>query len=103
MSLLLLVLASLAYAIGGLFMKQSNGVANLAPTIGFLLLFAFGAALQSLGMKQGEMGSAYVFVLGVEAVAAVLLSAFVLQEPYTPSKLAAIAMVVLGIAWLRHA
>jgi multidrug transporter EmrE-like cation transporter len=100
-ALVLLVLAAAAYAVGGLFMKQSSGAAHLVPTVAFLLLFGVGATLQAVGMKQEAMGSAYVFVLGVEALVAVLLSAWVLNEPYSPSKLAAMALVVIGIAWLR--
>jgi multidrug transporter EmrE-like cation transporter len=53
-------------------------------------------------MRQADMGVSYVFVLGVEAVAAVLLSASLLHEPYSPSRLAAVALVIVGIAWLRH-
>ena len=101
MPLLLLVLAALAYAAGGLFMKASDGVTRLAPTAAFLALFAAGATLQAIGMKQTHMGIAYVFVLGVEAVAAVAISAAVLHEPYSSSRIAAIAVVVAGIAWLR--
>lgn len=99
----MLVLASVAYAAGGLFMKQSGGVTQLAPTLAFLGLFAGGSVLQALGMKQADMGASYVFVLGVEAIAAVVLSAFFLHEGYPPSRLAAIALVVVGIAWLRVA
>lgn len=101
MPLLPLVLAAVAYAAGGLFMKASDGVTRVAPAAAFLALFAAGATLQAIGMKQAHMGVAYVFVLGVEAVAAVVLSAVVLHEPYSPSRLAAIAVVVAGIAWLR--
>jgi quaternary ammonium compound-resistance protein SugE len=102
MPLLLLVLASVAYACGGLFMKQSDGASQLPATLIFVALFAGGALLQSIGMKQADMGVSYVFVLGVEAVAAVLLSALVLHESYTPARLAAIALVVVGIVWLRR-
>ena len=102
-TLVLLVLASIAYAVGGLFMKQSQGLTHALPTAIFLALFCAGAILQALGMRQDHMGSAYILVLGVEAVAALALSAAVLHEPYSPSKLAAVAVVVLGIAWLRHA
>jgi len=38
----------------------------------------------------------------VEAIAAVVLSALVLHESYSPERLAAIALVVVGIAWLRQ-
>ncbi|MGC4081139.1 MAG: SMR family transporter [Vicinamibacterales bacterium] len=103
MSLLMLTVASLAYAVGGLFMKQSNGLTQLAPTAAFLALFAAGASLQALGMRQAEMGVSYVFVLGIEAIAAVGLSAALLHESYSLSRLAAIALIIIGIAWLRRA
>ena len=97
----LLLLASLAYAVGGLFMKQSDGATRPLPTLVFVLLFAAGAVLQAVAMRKSDMGVSYVFVLGVEAVAAVVLSAAVLHEAYTPSRLAAIALVAVGVAWLR--
>jgi len=102
MALVTLVLAAVAYAAGGLFMKQSEGVTRLLPTLMFLAFFATGALLQALGMKHADMGASYVFVLGVEAVSAVLLSAFVLHESYSLSRLLAITLVVVGIAWLRQ-
>lgn len=103
MPLLLPSLAALAYALGGLFMKQSDGVTRVAPTLAFLGLFVSGAVLQALGMRHAEMGLSYVFVLGLEAIAAVVLSAWVLNEQYTASRLFAIALIVVGIAWLRRA
>ncbi|MEQ1910039.1 MAG: SMR family transporter [Vicinamibacterales bacterium] len=102
MSQLMLVAASLAYAVGGLFMKQSLGVQRLVPTLAFLGLFASGATLQALGMKDGEMGVSYVLVLGMEAVAAMLLSVLILRESFSLSRLAATALIVVGIAWLRQ-
>ena len=103
MALFMLIAASIVYAVGGLLMKQSDGVTRLMPTLGFLVLFAGGAAMQAIGMKQADMGVSYVFVLGVEAIAAVLLSAAFLGETYSASRLGAIALVLIGIAWLRHA
>ena len=103
MTLFMLIAASIAYAIGGLFMKQSDGVTRLMPTVAFLLLFGCGAAMQAIGMKQADMGVSYVFVLGVEAIAAVVLSALFVGEAYSASRLGAIALVVAGIAWLRIA
>ena len=103
MTLFMLIAASIAYAVGGLFMKQSDGVTRLMPTIGFLVLFGCGAAMQAIGMKQADMGMSYVFVLGVEAIAAVLLSAVFLGESYSVSRLGAIALVLIGIVWLRRA
>jgi small multidrug resistance pump/quaternary ammonium compound-resistance protein SugE len=101
MPLLLLACASILYATGGLFMKQSDGMTTLTPSIVFLALFVAGSMLQALGMRRTDMGIAYVLVLGMEAVAAVVLSVVVLNETYSASRLAAIALVVVGIAWLR--
>jgi quaternary ammonium compound-resistance protein SugE len=101
MSLVLLTLASVAYACGGLFMKRSDGATQAAPTMIFIALFAGGAVLQALGMRRADMGASYVLVLGIEAVIAVVLSAYVLNESYTASRLAAIALVLIGIVWLR--
>src|SRR4051812_19209078 len=101
MSFVLLTLASFAYACGGLFMKRSDGATRAAPTAIFVALFVAGALLQALGMKRADMGASYVLVLGIEAVIAVALSAYVLNESYSASRLAAIALVLIGIAWLR--
>lgn len=102
MALLMLVFASIAYAVGGVFMKHSDGVTRLLPTLAFLALFVSGATMQAIGMRQADMGVSYVFVLGVEAVAAVLLSGFMLHERYSLSRLAAIALILAGIVWLRR-
>ena len=102
MTSFMLVAASVVYAVGGLFMKQSDGATRLLPTAAFLLLFAGGATLQAIGMKQGDMGISYVFVLGLEAVVAVVLSALVLHESYSLTRLAAVALVLIGIIWLRR-
>src|SRR5260370_42437736 len=102
MALIQLVLASAAYAAGGLFMKQSAGLSRPRPTIAFLALFAGGATLQAAGMKSADLGVSYIFVLGVEALMTVLLSMFYLHESYRPSRIAAIALVIVGILWLRR-
>jgi quaternary ammonium compound-resistance protein SugE len=101
MSLGLLILASVAYAAGGLFMKGSAGVTRLTPTLVFLALFVLGALAQARGMRDSDMSTAYVFVLGIEAIVAVLLAVSLLGESLTTSRVVAIACVVAGVAWLR--
>ncbi len=98
-----LLAASLAYAVGGLFMKASQGATRPGPTAAFLVLFSGGALLQAAGMKSGDLSVTYIFVLGVEALAAVLLGAFYFHEALTLSRLAAVLLIVVGIAWLRVA
>jgi quaternary ammonium compound-resistance protein SugE len=102
MMLLLLLFASALYAVGGLFMKLSRGMSELWPTLAFLTLFVGGAMAQAMGMRRTEFGVSYVAVLGTEAVLATVLSATYLHERYSPSRIAAIALVLVGILWLRR-
>jgi small multidrug resistance pump/quaternary ammonium compound-resistance protein SugE len=102
MALTQLILASVVYAVGGLYMKLSQGLTRPWPTIAFSVLFLTGAMLQALGMRGSDMGISYVFVLGVEALVATGLSAAYLHEGLPPSRIAAVLLVVVGIAWLRR-
>jgi hypothetical protein len=60
----MLVLAS-AYAVGGIFMKKSDG---RGPVAAFVVLFASGSLLQALGMGSADLSVSYIIVLGVDAV-----------------------------------
>ncbi len=97
-----LVMASIAYATGGICMKLSDGLTRPLPSFAIFGLFILGASLQTIGMRRADLGVAYIVVLGLEAVAALVLSVFVLGESCSLSRLAAVAVVVVGIAWLRH-
>jgi small multidrug resistance pump/quaternary ammonium compound-resistance protein SugE len=102
LSFLQLLLASVLYAVGGLCMKSSQGLTRPVPTAALFALFILGASLQTLGMRRADLGVAYIVVLGLEAVAALALSVFVLGENCSFTRLGAVAMVIGGIAWLRH-
>jgi multidrug transporter EmrE-like cation transporter len=67
------------------------------------VLFCAGAACQAVGMRKTEMGVAYISVLGLEALAAFVLSWLALGERVTISKIGALLLIVGGIALLeRH-
>ena len=101
MDTLLLAVAALAFSAGGLFMKLSAGLTRPAPTATFIFLFVAGAVIQALAMRRSDLGVTYVFVLGLEAIVTVLLSAWLLHESYSFQRIAAIALVIIGIALLR--
>jgi multidrug transporter EmrE-like cation transporter len=102
MSLILLLAASLLFAVGGLLMKYSQGLTKAGPSIAVFLLFSVGAACQAIAMKRAEMGVAYIFVLGLEAIVAFLLSVLILGERISGSRICAVALVVAGIALLER-
>jgi multidrug transporter EmrE-like cation transporter len=102
MYLLLLIAASLLFATGGLFMKLSLGLTKAIPSTLVFLFFFAGAACQCVAMKRADMGVAYVFVLGLEALAAFLISVFVLHENASMLRVIAVALVVSGIVLLER-
>lgn len=101
--LVLLLLASAAFAVGGLFMKWSDGLTRVGPTITVAVLFLLGAALQALAMRTADLGVAYIFVLGAEAVVAFGLSVLVLGETLNASRITAVLLILGGILLLRRA
>ncbi len=94
-------IAALSFTVGGIFMKHADGLRNTSASAMFLLLFAFGAVIQSLAMRGAELGPTYVVVLGLEAALALAFGTFLFAEPITLPKVAALVLIVSGIALLR--
>jgi len=65
-------------------------------------LFAAGATFQTLAMRKAELGIVYVFVLGLEAVLALLLGALVFRESLNAWKAVGALLVVIGIVLLHQ-
>ena len=101
MPLVLPVLAALAFTLGGVCMKAADGFRNAWPTAGYLLLFASGALLQSEAMRRSELGTTYILVLGLEAMLAFAFGMALFGESATLPKIAAVVLIVAGIALLR--
>jgi small multidrug resistance pump/quaternary ammonium compound-resistance protein SugE len=93
--------AAVAFGLGGVCMKWSEGFTRAPATAGVFLFFLLGAGLQTLAMTRGDLGVVYVVVLGLEAVLAVGLGIWLFQEQLTPMRLLAIVLIVAGIAILR--
>lgn len=101
MRMLLAMLAAFAFTIGGVAMKYADGVHDRTFAAAYVTLFGVGAVLQAQAMRGAELGATYILVLGLEAVLAFTLGVMLFGESATPRKLAAVALVVVGIALLR--
>ena len=97
----LAVLAALCFAVGGYFTKLSQGLTERGPTAAMFALFLAGSALQAVAMRNESMAVTYVVVLGLEAVTALLLSIWLLQETASAIRFGGIALVVAGIILLK--
>jgi multidrug transporter EmrE-like cation transporter len=99
----LLLTAALSFAVGGYLMKLSRGMTQLVPTALVFVCFCLGAALQTLAMRDEQMTVTYIIVLGLEALAALILGTTLLEEPLSLLKVTGAALVVAGIVLLRMA
>lgn len=97
----LLFSAALLFAVGGLFMKLSNGATRPGPTIIFCALFLAGALLQARAMNREGLGVVYIAVLGLEAALAFAISLGYFRESYSAARLVGVALIVAGVALLR--
>ncbi len=95
------LVAALSFVAGGSFMKLSSGFARPVPGAAALALFLGGAVAQTLAMKHGEMGVSYVFILGLEAVLAFAIGAFLFRENVSAAKLLGVALIIGGFALLH--
>lgn len=97
----LVVLAAVAFSVGGYCMKLSAGLTRPLPSVLVFVLFGLGAALQALAMRDEPMSVTYIVVLGLEAVAAYALGALFLNEHNSIAKVSGVALVVAGIVLLK--
>lgn len=100
-SFFLYSLAAFLYAAGGTFMKYSQGLTRLLPTIALVAFFSAGALVQAWAMKHEALGSSYALVLGLEALLAMLAGYVMFTEDLTIRTLSGAGLVVLGIVVLR--
>lgn len=96
------VAAALAFTVGGIFMKLSQGLTQPLPSLAMLALFAIGAALLTLSIDaRGELGPAYLVVLGLEAVLAFAFGAMLFGEHANIGRVLGLALLVIGMVLIE--
>jgi multidrug transporter EmrE-like cation transporter len=93
--------ASVAFALGGAFMKGSAGFTRLWPSLAVTVLFVLGAILLTEAVHVSGLATAYTSGLGVEALITILVAISWFGERLTPTKLVGIALIVIGVAGVR--
>lgn len=94
----MVVAAALAFTIGGVFMKLSHGFSQPLPSFAMLALFVIGAILLSLSIEaRGELGPAYLVVLGLEAIMAFAFGAMLFGEHPDVGRLVGLALLIIGM------
>jgi quaternary ammonium compound-resistance protein SugE len=103
MTWVLLLLAAVLEAVWAIALKKSHGFTDVRATIVFLTALAASMALLALALRTLPVGTAYAVWTGAGAVCAAAAGMVLLGEPVTPARIAAIALVAVGIGWLASA
>lgn len=101
MYLLMVLVAAISFAVGGIYMKLSEGLSQLVPSLLVYLFFAAGASLQTLAMRKTGLGVTYHFVLGLESVLTFWFGVLLFQEDHSFIKILGVSLIVAGIILLH--
>ena len=96
------LLAACLYASGAVFMKTSDGLRVLLPSLLLYGCFGLGATFQALAFQRVEVGAGNTVVLGIEALGSFVLGVIIFNEVITTPKLVAIGLVAAGVYLLRQ-
>jgi multidrug transporter EmrE-like cation transporter len=95
------VVASLAFGVGGGLMKLSAGPHGAWPVIGAAALFVVGALLLTRAVRTEGLSVAYMAGLGIEGLVSVGIGRYVFAERLTPPQAIGLGLIAIGIASLR--
>jgi multidrug transporter EmrE-like cation transporter len=93
--------AALSFAVGGAYMKASDGMTRAWPTVAMYITFAAGATFQALALREAELCVAYLFSLGLEALLVFAFGHLIFAESPSLSKVLGVVSIVIGLA-LMH-
>ncbi len=101
MYLFMVLLSAILFTVGGIFMKLSNGLSELIPSLLVYIFFIAGASLQTIAMRRSNLGVTYVVVLGLESVLAFLFGVVLFQENYSYTNFMGVSLIVAGMGFLQ--
>jgi multidrug transporter EmrE-like cation transporter len=94
--------AAIVFAVGGIFMKLSVGLSQPFYTMIIFIFCGLGIVLQTLVIDRTDLGSGYMLVLGLEAIASVFFSIYLFHENFSITNLVGLATIAMGVVLLRR-
>ena len=103
MAWIYLFIAGLLEIVWAFSMKQSEGFTKLGPSLVTLVAMVASFGLLSLSMKTLPLGIAYTIWTGIGAIGAFVVGILWLNEGMHPMRVAAAALIVVGLVLMRLA
>jgi quaternary ammonium compound-resistance protein SugE len=101
MSWLTLVLAGLVEVAWAQSIRPTENFTRPLPTLVSIALCVAAVYLLSLAMNTLPVGTAYAVFTGIGAIGAIALGVLVYRDPLTLGRIAALALIVGGVALAR--
>ena len=83
-------------------MRLSEGFTRLWPSVIVATCFVVGAGFLAKAVNRGGLSTTYVIGLGLEALISVGIGLALLGERLTVAQTAGIAIILVGLATLKH-
>ncbi|MGH9270302.1 MAG: DMT family transporter [Ilumatobacteraceae bacterium] len=95
------IAASVAFGVGGAWMKAADGFTRLWPSVAVTAFFVAGTVLLTHAVRTQGLSMAYTLGLGVEAVVTLSLGHYVFHERLSAAQLLGVGMILLGVGSVR--
>ncbi len=100
-NVLTVLIASVAFGVGGSLMPASDGFTKPVPSAGVLVLFVLGAVLLARAVRNEGLSQVFVLGLGLEAVVTLAIALVVMREHVSLVQVLGITSILGGVAALR--
>ncbi len=101
MAWLLVVVAGLFETGFAVLLKQSHGITQLWPTVGFAICALISFGLLTIALKKLEVGAAYAVWTGLGAAGTAVVGMWALGESVSTVKLVSIGLILVGVIGLN--
>lgn len=98
---MILFVAGLLEMVWALFLKQSEGLTRLVPTVGFVVSLAASMLLLGQALRTLPVGSAYAVWTGIGAAGTAIVGMLWFGESRDLLKILSLVMLIGGIIGLR--
>ena len=98
---LILIASILFEVVGMIFIRYSNGFANLLPSVAGASCFLLSIWTFSISLKQIEMGITYAVWAAASTAIVALIGIFFYAESASLFKISGLALIIIGVVLLN--